>query len=652
MSGGQLQPLLLLTSPLGDDTLPIQQSTLHGVALHAQEDISRPFAVSLTVVSTERAISPSELVYQSVSLAIRKQPHADRYFNGIVRSMSAVGLAQRSRWMYRLDIRPRLWFMSQSEDCRIFQNQTAQDILQTLFAEHGVSPVDFHIYGSKPVREYTTQYNETDLDFVQRLLRESGWFYYFEHTKTTHTLIITDRNQSFSPIAHPPHWVIHAGNNVDIFDEWHESQGTAYGEVMLQDYDPTRPSAPVYGQQTTTLATAGAATRTVFNWPALTLDNQIAADRAKFGIESAEAESSLRQGHGFDQEFCPGYRFTLAKDPFTEAEGIDYALRSVTHDAVDETWIGGGSKPHYENTFTAFLQSTPWREPARNTRPVMAGIFSAIVLGNEGEEIHADSLGRIKVRLLFDRRKDTVASMATWVRVMQPWSGNTWGWQHLPRVGGEVAVSFMDGDPDKPVVVGSFYNQNMRPVFPIPEEQTRQGFRSRSTLHGTTQDFSELSFDDRKGEELLYMHAQKQMTTEVEQDQSLTVGQDRTVAVARDETVTVTRNHSLTSETGEVTIEAAVALTLKVGANVISMTPAGIKINGIAIGMMADAALSMTSPMISQQSEGIVSTTAAGTILLDAPDIFSTVEVIPSPEEVAVEDAEVDAAVTAATEAT
>jgi type VI secretion system secreted protein VgrG len=651
MSGGQLQPLLLLTSPLGDDTLPIQQSTLHGVGLHAHEEISKPFDITLTVVSTERAIQPSELVYQSVGLTIRKLPHADRYLNGIVASMSAVGMAQRSRWLYRLEIRPRLWFLSQSEDCRIFQNKTAQEILQTLFAEHNVSPVEFRIYGAKPLREYTTQYNETCLDFVQRLMRESGWFYVFEHTKTTHTLIVTDRNESFKPVSDPLHWVIHASNNIDVFDEWSESQGTAPGEVMLQDYDPTRPAAPIYGQQTTTSPIAGSGTRSVFNWPALTQDNQIAGDRARFGIESSEAMSSLRHGHGYDPEFCPGRRFTLAKDPFTEAEGIDYALRSVTHDATDETWIGGGTQPHYQNDFVAFLQKTPWREPARNIRPVMAGIFSAVVLGNEGEEIHADSLGRIKVRLLFDRRRETVADMATWVRVMQPWSGNTWGWQHLPRVGGEVAVSFMDGDPDSPVVVGSFYNQNFRPVFAIPEEQTRQGFRSRSTLHGGTQDYSELSFDDRKGDELLFMHAQKQMTTEVEQDQKLTVGRDRTVIVERDETVAVTRNHSLTSETGEVTIEAAVAITLRVGANVISMTPAGIKINGVMIGMVGDAAVSVTSPVIDLQSEGIVTTTAAGMILMDAPDIFSTVPVLPNPEEVAVEDAVVDATVTAATDA-
>ncbi|GAB0115772.1 type VI secretion system Vgr family protein [Acidisoma sp. C75] len=644
-----LQPLLLLTSPLGDDTLPIQEGTLHGVALHAEECLSRPFAASLTVVSTERAIAPSELVYQSVCLTIRKQPHADRYFNGIVQSMRAVGMAQRSRWMYRLEIRPRLWFLSQSEDCRIFQNQTVQETLQALFAEHGVSPVVFRLYGDNPVREYTTQYNETGLAFAERLMRENGWFYYFEHSKTDHTLVITDQNQSFKPVSHPPHWVIHAGNNVDVFDQWSEAQGTAHGAVVLQDYDPTRPDAPVYGHQTTTSAMAGAATRRVFNWPALTQANQTAADRARFAVESAEAGAALREGHGYDQEFCPGYRFTLARDPFTDAEGIDYALRSVTHEALDESWIGGGEKPHYENSFVAFLQQTPWREPSRNTRPVMAGIFSAIVLGNEGEEIHADSLGRIKVRLMFDHRKDTVAAMAIWARVMQPWSGNSWGWQHLPRVGTEVAVSFMNGDPDSPVVVGSFYNQAMRPVFPIPAEQTRQGFRSRSTLRGTTQDFSELSFDDRKGCELFYMHAQKQMTTEVEQDQSLAVGRDRTVSIGRNERVTVTGNASLTSETGAIALQATTALTLRVGENTITLAPAGIKINGMMIGLNAVAALAASADIISETA-GSIATTTAGMILMNAPDIFASTAVVPSPEEVAVEDALMQTAVAAPTE--
>ena len=587
MTGGQSQPLLLLRSPLGDDTLPIQQGTLHAIGLTAREELSRPFRIELTAVSTVRAIDPTELVYQPVCITLRKRPHADRFFHGLVRRMEAVGLARRDRWTYRLEIVPRLWFLEQAADCRIFQQKTVVDILQQLFAEHGVAPVEFRIYGAQPTREYTTQFNETDLTFAQRLMQEAGYFYFFEHSASAHTLVITDRNQSFKPTDHPEHWVIHGGNNIDVFDRWTEALETAHGAIRLQDYDPTKPSTPVQGQQTTTSPVAGASERDVFSWPAMTTDNQIAGDRARFRIEASEAEAVLRSGHGYDPEFCPGRRFTLAKDPFTEAEGIDHAIHSVEHKAVDDTWITGGAEPEYENSFTCLLQSVPWRDPLSIPRPAMTGIFSAIVLGNPGEEIHADPIGRIKVRLLFDHRKETVAGMAIWARVMQPWSGNTWGWQHLPRVGTEVAVSFMNGDPDAPVIVGCFYHEEMRPVFPIPEQQTRQGFRSRSTLRGTTQEFSELSFDDRKGQELVFLHAQKDLTTEVEHDQSLTVTNNRTVRIGQDETVTVGQNHSLTSSSGNITITATLGqveitalttLTLRVGPTSISLTPEGVNI--------------------------------------------------------------------------
>ncbi|GGF34564.1 hypothetical protein GCM10011611_46010 [Aliidongia dinghuensis] len=587
MTGGRSQPLLLLRSPLGDDTLPIQQGTLHAIGLTAREELSRPFRIELTAVSTVRAIDPTELVYQPVCITLRKRPHADRFFHGLVRRMEAVGLARRDRWTYRLEIVPRLWFLEQAADCRIFQQKTVVDILQQLFAEHGVAPVEFRIYGAQPTREYTTQFNETDLTFAQRLMQEAGYFYFFEHSASAHTLVITDRNQSFKPTDHPEHWVVHGGNNIDVFDRWTEALETAHGAIRLQDYDPTKPSTPVQGQQTTTSPVAGASERDVFSWPAMTTDNQIAGDRARFRIEASEAEAVLRSGHGYDPEFCPGRRFTLAKDPFTEAEGIDHAIHSVEHKAVDDTWITGGTEPEYENSFTCLLQSVPWRDPLSIPRPAMTGIFSAIVLGNPGEEIHADPIGRIKVRLLFDHRKETVAGMAIWARVMQPWSGNTWGWQHLPRVGTEVAVSFMNGDPDAPVIVGCFYHEEMRPVFPIPEQQTRQGFRSRSTLRGTTQEFSELSFDDRKGQELVFLHAQKDLTTEVEHDQSLTVTNNRTVRIGQDETVTVGQNHSLTSSSGNITITATLGqveitalttLTLRVGPTSISLTPEGVNI--------------------------------------------------------------------------
>jgi type VI secretion system secreted protein VgrG len=618
MSGAKNPPLLLLSSPLGDDTLPFQEGTLHAIGLEAQEQLSRPFEIVLTAVSTVRAIDPNELLYQPVAVTVRRINGLDRFFHGIVRRMDAVGLAQRDRWQYRLEVVPRLWFLAQTMDCRIFQQRTAVEILRELFAEHQVAPVDFRIFGQQPVREYTTQYNETDLDFAHRLIQESGYFYFFEHITSDHTLVITDANQAFRMLAEPDHRVVHNGDNVDIFNRWGEALATAYGTVRLQDYDPTRPSTPVFGQQATTFATAGTAARDVFRWPAMTLENAIAADRARFRMQAAEAAAGLRHGHGFDPNLCPGFRFTLALDPSSGAENVDHAIHSTTHRAFDETWIGGTSVPDYDSDFTCFLQATPWRDDLSIPRPAMTGIFSAIVLGDAGEEIHADSLARIKVRPLFDHRKDTVASMAIWVRILHAWSGNTWGWQHLPRVGTEVGISFMNGDPDNPVVVGCFYNQDMQPVFPVPAQQTKQGFRSRSTLHGSREDYNELSFDDRKGEELLLMHAQKDHKIEVENDQNATIGNDRTVLITNNDSLTSQHgNITITASAGSITITAATSIILRVGGSSIEMSPENIAItSGGAISISAGG-------VVTTEAGGDVNTTGGGAITLEAAGVVN-----------------------------
>jgi len=579
MPGNKRSPLLLLNSPLGDDTQPFQTGTLHAIRLAAAERLSAPFEIELTAVSTVRSLDPNELLYRPVAVTMRRHEGLDRHFHGIVCRVRAVSCPQRGRWEYQLDVVPRIWFMQQTTDCRIFQQRTAVQILQQLFSEHHVSPAEFRIFGDQPVREYTTQFNETDLVFAQRIMQEAGYFYYFEHTASSHTLVVSDGNQAFKPIQRPLHRVIHGGDNVDILDAWSETAETAFGRVRLQDYDPTKPLTPVFGQQATKLSTAGASGRDVFRWPAMTSDNAIAADRARFRMEAAEALASLRSGHGFDPNLCPGFRFTLERDPFTGAETVDHAIHGCRHVATDETWIGGTAPPEFDCNFTCFLQSSPWRDEVSIPRPSMPGIFSAIVLGEPGEEIHADPLARVKVRLLFDHRKDTVAGMAVWVRILHAWSGNKWGWQHLPRVGTEVGISFMSGDPDNPVVVGCFYHQEMPPVFPVPSQQTKQGFRSRSTPLGGTKDYNELSFDDRRGQEVVLLHAQKDHAVEVENDQRVTVGNTRRVVTeSNDSLVSSFGEISITANAGVVTITSPLSIVLRSGGSTVTVTPADVNI--------------------------------------------------------------------------
>ena len=630
MSGVPLSPLLQLTSPLGDDTLPIQVGPLHAIRLQASERLSRPFEAIITVVCTERAIDPDELLFRPVGLTIRCDVDRDRFLNGIVQRVESVGMARRDRWEYRLIVVPMLWFLSQTGDCRIFQQKTVAQILQQLFTEHRVQPVEFRIFGDQPVREYTTQFNETDLEFAHRLLQEAGYFYYFEHSVATHRLIVTDRNQSFRPLGKPVHWVIHEGRNVDVFSRWGQALRTASGEMLLLDYDPLRPSALVRGEQTTTLATAGAALRDTFRWTAMTMENQVAADRARYRIEADEAAAGLRDGVGYDASFVPGTTFTLARDPFTEAQAIEHAIHGVEHSASDDSWIAGGATPHYENHFTCFLNTTPWREPLDMQRPAMAGTFSAIVLGNSGEEIHTDPLGRIKVRLLFDRRRETVASMATWVRVVQPWAGNRWGWQNLPRVGTEVAVSFMNGDPDVPVVLGGFYHQEMPPPFPLPGQQTRQGFRSRSTPHGGSADYSELSFDDRKGAELVLLHAQRDLRTEIERDAAATIGRDQSIEVERDHSlVSATGSISMVAQVGTVDISSATRITLRVGATSLMLTEAGLTVTAPSVSIEATEVNISAATVTTEAAEVNIAATSVG---IEAPEVtIATAEFIAPP---------------------
>lgn len=595
--GGVLQNLLLLTSPLGDDTLPYQTGTLHAVGLSANEQLSAPFLIALDVVSTDGQITPDRLLKQSMTVTVRRKDGTDRFFNGIVRSVGSGGIEARGRWTYRLELVPSLWFLSQSQDCRIFQQKTAVEILRQILSEHGIQPVDFRVTGNQLSRDYTTQYNESDLAFCQRLMQESGLFYYFEHRKSQHTLVVANANHGFSTMPDAVHRVMAQGDNVDIISAWETAKSVASGQATHQDYDPTRPTNPVNGKATATDPGPGGSARQTYLWPAMTTENNVALDRARYDMEAGVAQAAIGSGVGHDPQFCPGFRFQIERNP--AAGGTDYVVHSTQHTARDETWLGGTTPSSYQVFFTMFDATTPWRDPVTLPRPPMPGIFSATVLGESGEELHVDHLGRIKVRPMFDHRGETVAAMAIWVRVLHPWAGNRWGWQHLPRVGTEVGISFMSGDCDNPVVVGCFYHEQNPPVFDLPGEKTKSGFRSRSTRRGGTADYNELSFDDAIGQEMMRVHAQRDYHEAVERD--------RVTDIARDRTETITRHQKLTSSTGNITIEsnlgtvtirATEILELVCGTSTITMTPAGIVINGANVTIASESAVTIAGEFV------------------------------------------------------
>ena len=633
-SGGAAEGerLLSLTTALGADTL-------YPVAFRAEEALSEPFSVTVEMVSTEPSIDPDTVLYKPACLTVSRQHSGDRYFNGVVRSFSGSGRPVRSKWAYTMEIVPKLWFMSQTVDCRIFQTQSVADILTTICGEVSQT-LNLKIFGTKTPRDYITQYNETDLDFLRRLMEGEGYHYHFEHTTADHTMVVSDQNTGFPTSPKPSLYVLHEGGGVDVFTDWQKALATAHGKVNLLDYDPANPSTKPSGQQSTTLSTSGAPLRDVFRWPALQLVASDVTSRARIMMEAAEAAVALRDAAGENHLFSAGSRFTLAKDPFDGSSGVDYVVRRISHNGRDDSWVTGGARASYRNTLSALPVTTPWRDPLQTPRPVMAGVYGAIVLGDSGDEIHADNLGRIKVQLFFDHRADTTADKAVWARIIQPWAGNTWGWQHLPRVGTEVAVSFMDGDPDRPVVLGGLYNGEMMPVFAIPGEQTKSGLRTRSTKSGDTSTFSEFSIDDNKGSEVVYLHAEKDMTVEVENDQSITVDHDQTLLVKNDRTHTVKQKEtievddsqtntikngrtttvnasgdSLTVKSGDLTInvsmgsismEAMQNITLKVGDNTITISQSGIEVKGMMVSVEGQVQTEVKAPMTTVNGDGML----------------------------------------------
>lgn len=604
MTRSRNKALLSMTSPLGTDVLV-------PTALAAEECISEPYRCVVDLVSERRDIDSAALLGKPACIILRHADKVTRYFHGIIAEFAPEGGADRTFSTYRAVLVPRLWLMSQTVDCRVYQQKSVMDILKVMFADAGVTGTDFRIFGAKPVREYTVQFNESDLCFATRLMEEEGWFYFFEHSADAHRLVVTDANTGFTTIPDTTLRFDSVAGGADVLTQWRRPHATTHGQVALRDYDPSAPDKQLRAQQNTVLNHSGAATRDVFLWPALTTDTGQVTTRTRLRMEAAEAAVSLAETTGASGILFAGGRFTLAKDPGTGASDVPYVVRRIHHDARDESWVTGEGTPSYANAFSAFLGSVPWRQPIATPRPRMEGLHAAVVLGPDSDDIYTDDQGRVKVRFFWDHRSEATHDLSCWARVIQPWAGPGWGAQFIPRVGTEVAVAFMDADPDRPVVVGGFYNGRDKPIFPA-NEKTKSGIRTRSSIKGGVEQFSELSFDDKKDSEKVLLHAQKDLETTVENNQALTVMCDRTVGVRGKETLTIKmdRTHEVTegndsltvkqgnlstvvemgdvtlkADLGSVTVEAMQSITLKVGESSVTVNQQGVTIKGMTLSI-------------------------------------------------------------------
>ncbi len=580
MAGNVKESLLSITSTA--------ESPLTAIRIVAHETISELFRFEIDVVARGE-INMTNMLNKPACVAINHGGKSTRYFHGIV---SEFGLLEQSGVFdkaYRMVLVPQLAQAAIRSDCRMFFNKTAQDILETIFDDAGVTKTAFRLYSQPTQRKATAQFNETSLHFATRLMEEEGWYYFFEHTSDSHTLVVTNDNNGFYTIP-GTELRLGVGTTADMITEYRKPELIAAGKITVKDYDFDSPDKNLKMEQNTILKHGGISNRPIFHWPALTRDTEMAKNRARWRMEAAEAAVSLMAGGGDNASLVAGGKFKLRTDTGEQV----HIVQSITHCALDAPERADDlAGTNYSNSFTAFPNTVPWRQPMATARPRMEGLHTARVLAPQGEEIHTDDQGRIKIRFFWDWRADATADNSEWVRVVQPWAGNQWGGQFIPRVDTEVAVAFMDGDPDRPVVIGGLYNGNDKPIFPVAEK-TKLGFRTRSVTKGGTDAFNELTFDDKKGSELLFLHAQKDMKTEVENDQTLTVENDRTVTINKgDETVTLKQgnqttelkigNISVKCDLGSITMEAMQSITLKVGQSSVTIDQMGVTVSGMMI---------------------------------------------------------------------
>ncbi|WP_424813018.1 type VI secretion system Vgr family protein [Roseococcus sp. YIM B11640] len=613
----QTERLLDISSPLGDGVLVLRR-------LSVQEAIGRPFAITAEVLSAEMDLKPSALIGKPITCAIRTGHVEPRYFHGIVRAFTRIGPYGRGFAAYRLEAVPRLWQLSRTADCRIFQEKSVKDIVSTVLQEGGVAPVRWGGSVASGQRTYCVQFNETDLEFTQRLLDEIGSGYYFEHKQNDHTMVICGANADYPQIPGEPQVVRNERDIHGSLTEWQPVTALQPGKIVSQDFDGLKPNTLLNKQSSTILGTPNASAYEVFHWPSgQTVRPE--GDLSKLNMEGFEAGADRVQATGNDPTIFAGGRLKV-RPGLDNPPPVTWLVSSVRHEAYDETHLVRGGSAGYTNALMLIAADRPWRPPEPRPRPPMNGVHSAIVTGPNGEEIHCDEYGRVKVHFLWDRAGKRDDTSSCWVRVGQSFSGKWGGSWTLPRVGDEVLVAFVDGDPDRPVIIGSVYNSEQKPIYQLPANKTQSGIKTRSSKGGGASNFNELRFEDKKGSEEIHIQAEKDMTLLIKNDRTETVRNNRTETVdgkhtetvKLDRTATVSQgNEKLTVEMGnmdtlvklgnitekaslgKIEIEAMQSITLTVGTSKLHITPVGISLEAMQIDVKAQLALN---------TEGLMST--------------------------------------------
>ena len=556
-------------------------------------EMGRPYLIQLEVSSGTVKADAMTLMGAACLITMHEKENTedpDRYFHGIVTRAVSAGLTGGT-YRFKLEVRPSVWLLSRHKDCRIYQKLTAFQIVTKVFRDINLSNFeDKRRSGAGDVNlEYCVQYSETSLDFVQRIMELYGFYYFFKFDKTGHTLVFVDdpnghpKITADMPFRYDQTEYRHVGDHVW---EWSNDHDLLPGKFSAQDYNFKTPSADMTAK-TVQLPDHEHRDYEHYEYPGLHEDPEIGHRLADIRMQAIDSRRVVVASQSNSRALMTGWRFKLTDHPNQEMNREYLVIGSQ----ITSSGVEGTPNPNsqtldtYRLKFKCIATDKPFRMERHTQRPMIRGPQTAKVVGAGGDEIMTDEHGRVKVKFHWDRSDTQDDERSCWMRVSQSAAGGAFGSQFIPRVGQEVMVTFLEGNPDRPVVSGVVYNANQTVPHALPANKTRTTMKTNSTPGGGG--FNEVRLEDKAGSEEVYIHAQRDFRREVQHDEIATVKNDRNVTITTgDDSLTVsTGDHTITVSGGKSQITAAQSITLSVGANSITIDTGGISINGARVNI-------------------------------------------------------------------
>ncbi len=628
-----------ISTPLGEDELIFYRLT-------GTEEMGRLFEFEVELIREieKGSVNATDLLGKGMTVKLEMSSGGTRYLNGVLTQFKHTGLINNVS-TYRAVLRPWLWLLTLSADCKIFQDKTVVNIIEDVFADYSSADYIMDMSRTYETLDYCVQYRESDFDFISRLMESNGIYYYFKHDNDKHQLVVTDDNSKYQIISGYDTIPYFPPENADArerdhISEWVNEHKVCSGKFELNDFDFETPSSDLTAKSFSQSKHLNDDLE-IYDYPGQYTKTSEGTKLTDTLVDESQTAYSLTQGSGNAMGLQPGMEFTLEDFYFDEQNTKHYIVAATYFIEGDSLISGmGGAGQVFHCQFTA-INSTQQFRPARLTKqPVIVGTQTAIVVGKNGEEIWTDKYGRVKVQFHWDRLGKEDEKSTCWIRVSQPMAGKNWGWISLPRMGQEVVVSFMEGNPDKPLITGRVYNAEQMPPYDLPENKTQSGIKTCSSKDATVKNFNEIRFEDKSGIEELYIHAEKDCNRVVENNDTLKVGFDKkdsgdqTIEIYNDRTETIEKgNETLTIKEGDRketikmgndtleiskgsretnikmgkdTLEAMQSIEMKVGSNSIKIDQSGITIKGIMVKIEGDAMAEMKSPMTTVKGDGIL----------------------------------------------